>query len=74
MSLGMHRTPIPHIVWREVMISKLCVCCGWPFQPVPQVPDPAYCSEPACQRSRRQAWNRKKLASDQDYRDNKNRA
>ena len=56
------------------MLSKLCACCGLPFRPVSQVPDQTYCSEPACQRARRQAWNRQKLANDPDYRDNKKRA
>ena len=55
------------------MPSKLCACCGLPFRPVSQVPGQTYCSEPACQRARRQAWNRQKLADDPDYRDNKKR-
>lgn len=74
MTRAIHLTPIRHNVWSELMPSKLCACCGLPFQPVPQVPDQTYCSEPACQRTRRQAWNRQKLANDPDYRDNKKRA
>lgn len=56
------------------MSAKLCACCGLPFQPVPQVPDQAYCSQPACQRARRNRWNQRKLNSDPDYRDNKRRS
>lgn len=56
------------------MPSKLCACCGLPFQPVPQVPDQAYCSQPACQRARKQRWNQQKLENDPDYRDNKQRS
>lgn len=74
MTLAMHLTPIRLNVWRELMPSKLCACCGSPFRPVSQVPDQTYCSEPACQRARRQAWNRQKLENDPDYRDNKKRA
>lgn len=56
------------------MPPKSCACCGLPFQPVPQVPDQAYCSELACQRARRQRWYQKKLENDPDYRDNKQRS
>lgn len=74
MTIAVRPAPIPHNVWRELMPSKLCVCCGLSFQPVPQVPDQAYCSQPACQRARRQRWNQQKLENDPDYRDNKQRS
>ena len=70
----MRPAPIRHNVWRELMPSKLCACCGLPFQPVPQVPDQAYCSQPVCQRARRQRWYQQKLESDPDYRENKQRS
>lgn len=52
------------------MATKICMCCGQPFPPRPQVPDQTYCSSPPCQRERRQAWQRKKLQDDRFYREN----
>ena len=52
------------------MTTKICPCCGQPFQPRPQVQNQIYCSSPACQRERRQAWQRKKLQDDRFYREN----
>jgi hypothetical protein len=56
------------------MANKLCVACGKPFQPRPQVPQQCFCSDPACQRERRRNWQRTKLRSDPDYQDNQMRA
>lgn len=68
--------PLPCVinVWRDFMQPKSCACCGLPFHPVPQVPDQAYCSQPECQRVRRQRWYQQKLENDPDYRDNKQRS
>lgn len=52
------------------MEPKICPCCGEVFQPRPQVQNQTYCSAPACQRERRQAWQRKKLQDDRFYREN----
>ena len=43
--------------------------CGALFVPCPQVPDQAYCSRGECQRARKREGNKKKLASDSDYRE-----
>lgn len=56
------------------MENKLCVACGQPFQPRPQVPQQSYCSAPNCQRERRRQWQRLKLQADPDYQDNQARA
>lgn len=56
------------------MGMKRCVACGTYFQNRPQAPHQTYCSNPACQRERRQAWQRHKLQIDPDHRDNKSRA
>lgn len=56
------------------MKNKLCVSCGKAFQPRPQTPHQSYCSASECQRTRRKRWQREKLVSDQDYRDNQARA
>lgn len=64
---------IRHSVWRNSMPAKLCACCEDRFQPLPQVPNQAYCSKPECQRARRQRWYLQKLQNDPDYRDNKQR-
>ncbi len=56
------------------MKSKRCVVCHQSFQPYPQVPNQSYCSAPECQRERRRRWQRSKLQTDPDYRDNQSRA
>lgn len=56
------------------MAKKRCVACGSYFQTRTQVPHQSYCSDPGCQRERRQAWQRRKLQTDADHRDNKSRA
>jgi len=56
------------------MPTKICACCGQPFTPRPQVRDQAFCSAPACQRERRLRWQRDKMRSDPDYRDNQSRS
>jgi hypothetical protein len=43
-----------------LMVTKNCACCGEPFVARPQVPNQAFCATPACQRERRQQWQRKK--------------
>lgn len=56
--------------WRNLMPTKLCACCGKPFQPVPHVPHQAYCSARDCQRARKRQWHHGKLQNDPDYRVN----
>lgn len=51
-----------------------CVHCGARFTPTPQVPHQAYCPKPGCQKERRRQWQKNKLQSDPDYRDNQSRA
>jgi len=55
------------------MESKTCAACGQTFQPHHKVPNQTYCSSPACQKARRQNWQRDKQQSDPDYRDNQRR-
>ncbi len=55
-------------------MTQHCACCGKPFAPRPQVPGQAYCSDPDCQRARKRQWQRAKLQSDPDYRDNQRAA
>lgn len=52
------------------MELKSCICCGQLFETRPQTPHQAYCSSPTCQRARKRLWQREKLKSDSDYRDN----
>jgi hypothetical protein len=52
------------------MVTKICACCSEPFIARPQVPNQAFCANPACQRERRQQWQRKKLLDDPFYREN----
>jgi hypothetical protein len=56
------------------MTTKHCAGCGQPFQPRPQAPKQAYCSAPECQRTRKRQWQKSKLQSDPDYRDNQRQA
>ena len=53
---------------------KRCLACGDLFRSLAQVPDQAYCFEPACQRERRKLWQREKRRADRDYRENQARA
>lgn len=45
--------------------------CGILFAPCPQVPKQKYCSRKECQRARKREWNKNKLSSDPDYRENR---
>lgn len=49
------------------MSKKRCACCDQPFEPRPQVPNQAFCSDPACQRARKRQWQRSKIQADADY-------
>ena len=50
-----------------------CCHCGGYFIPDPRQKNPRYCSKPDCQRSRKAAWQRKKVHNDPDYRANQKR-
>jgi hypothetical protein len=56
------------------MADRQCLSCGLRFRPRPQTPGQLYCSEKACQRTRRRHWQRAKQQTDADYRDNQRRA
>jgi endogenous inhibitor of DNA gyrase (YacG/DUF329 family) len=56
------------------MERRRCAACGQAFRPRSQVPHQSYCSAAACQRIRRQRWQRAKRKSDADYRANQARA
>ena len=43
--------------------------CGVLFIPCLQVPKQEFCSKKECQQARKREWNRKKLASDSEYRE-----
>ena len=43
--------------------------CGVLFTPCPQIPGQTYCSRSVCQQARKNKWNRKKYATDPDYRE-----
>jgi len=45
--------------------------CGDFFRPCQQVPGQRYCSKKTCQQARKNEWNRKKYATDPDYREYK---
>jgi hypothetical protein len=43
-----------------------CRCCG--KLKARRTPDQRYCSEPVCQKARKNAWRRERYAADPDYR------
>ncbi len=52
-------------------MEKISCCrCGRYIIPNPRQKNQRYCSEKACQRARKAAWQRKKMVSDPDYRAN----
>lgn len=54
--------------------TRTCAACGTVFTALPHIPNQRYCSAAACQRARRRAWQRERLHTDSDYRDNQARA
>ena len=44
--------------------------CGRLFNPNPRVKNQRYCSEKECQRAWKRLWQRRKLATDPDYKAN----
>lgn len=55
-------------------LMRRCAACGQPFLPCPQVPRQCYCSAAACQHERRRRWQKLRLSTDPDYRENQARA
>lgn len=47
-----------------------CAHCRRLFSPDPRVKKQRYCGNEACQRARKSLWQRRKMASDADYRAN----
>ena len=47
-----------------------CAHCGCLFDPNPRVKNQRYCSDKECQRARKRLWQRRKLATDPDYKAN----
>jgi hypothetical protein len=56
------------------MQKRRCAGCRRVFRPRAQVPKQRYCSAAACQRVRRQRWQREKRRTDADYRENQAQA
>ena len=51
-----------------------CLCCRRQIPANPRLKNQNYCGRPDCQRARRQAWQRKKMATDPAYQENQHRA
>lgn len=47
-----------------------CAHCGRQFSPNPRVKKQRYCGERACQNTRKRLWQKEKLATDLDYKEN----
>jgi len=53
---------------KNEMEEILCSNCGHFFPANPRIKNQKYCKRPKCQRARRAAWQRNKLATDPEYR------
>lgn len=53
--------------------DDICVHCGKEFKPNPRVKRQRYCKNKQCRKARRAKWQRLKMATDPDYRDNQRR-
>ncbi|MGA3172907.1 MAG: hypothetical protein ABSE25_00600 [Syntrophorhabdales bacterium] len=51
-------------------MEKTCPHCGKRFLPHPAVLNQQYCGSADCQRARKRKWQKEKLKSDPDYREN----
>jgi hypothetical protein len=51
-------------------MEKTCPHCGRKFLPHPAVLNQEYCSNADCQKARKRKWQKEKLKSDPDYREN----
>lgn len=52
---------------------SVCIHCSKEFKTNPRVKNQKYCNNKECQKARRASWQRQKMASDPDYRENKER-
>ena len=55
-------------------MKRRCVCCKDMFTPDRYHPNQNYCRKKECQRSRRTTWQKNKLKTDPDYRENQAKA
>lgn len=51
-------------------LTRICVACGALFTPLAHVPNQRYCSSKTCQLARRRVWQRERMRTDPDYREN----
>lgn len=51
-----------------------CLCCRRQVPANPRLKKQNYCGRPDCQRARKKAWQRKKMATDTDYQENQRNA
>jgi hypothetical protein len=51
-------------------MEKTCPHCGEKFLPHPAVVGQQYCGSAGCQKARKRGWQKEKLKSDPDYREN----
>jgi hypothetical protein len=51
-------------------MSTSCECCGDIFIPLSTVKNQRYCRKSACQKDRKNLWRKRKLLSDEAYRQN----
>ncbi|WP_438394977.1 hypothetical protein [Caballeronia sp. DA-9] len=54
--------------------DRICAACGARFTPLVHIVNQRYCPLAACQLARRRAWQRERLQTDPDYRENQAKA
>jgi hypothetical protein len=54
----------------EITMIKICAHCKKEFKRCPTVPDQKYCSDKKCQRARKNSWQKNKIATIEEYKDN----
>jgi type IV secretory pathway VirB10-like protein len=54
--------------------QRRCKHCGKRIDLRPQNPNQEYCKKPECQRARKRKWQRQKMKTDADYRENQREA
>lgn len=53
--------------------DRICAACGTPFTPLLHIPHQRFCSDKACQRACRRAWQDQRMRLDPHSRENQMR-
>jgi hypothetical protein len=56
--------------WEDNLEKKRCANCQKEYEPNPAVKNQRYCSAKVCQKARKKGWQKDKLKTDGEYREN----